>query len=143
MDLDSKSNRVDRAPVSLSILKAMEPIRYSWIEGKSHHVFDLAFVRGTRGQPYSFGEKTDGRQIEVQDFYIGTVPVTQALWGHVLDMDANPAAHKGTDLPIENVSWDEITKAGGFLDRINDSPVRDALLEKLAPITGTYRTPRG
>jgi hypothetical protein len=47
---------------------------------------------------------------------MSTVPVTQALWTHVMGADANPSAHQGPDLPLENVSWDEITRDGGFLD---------------------------
>jgi sulfatase modifying factor 1 len=117
----------------------MELIRYTWTAAERRHTFDFAFVRGTHGQPYFFGEQQDGRQIEVQDFFIGTVPVTQALWIHVVGSDVNPAAHQGADLPIENISWDEITQAGGFLDRINESQVRAALAEK--SVTGKFRLP--
>ena len=108
----------------------MESIRYSGTSVTTVHVFELAFVRGTHGHPYSFGERAGSRPVEIQDFFIGTVPVTQALWTHVMGANANPAAHQGTDLPLENVSWDEIARAGGFLDRINESPVRAAILAK-------------
>ena len=80
----------------------METIRYS-SNADSSHVFDLVFVRGTRGQPYSFGERSD--------------------------------------LPLENVSWDEITRDGGFLDRINRSPVRAAIVANVAPHVGVLRLP--
>ncbi len=119
----------------------MEPIRYGWNAGDRGDVFDLAFVRGTHGHPYSFGEQAGGRPVEIQDFFIGTVAVTQALWTHVMGADANPAVHQGMDLPLENVSWDEITGPGGFLDRMNESPVRAALLAKLASRRGTFRLP--
>src|SRR6266851_2588646 len=117
----------------------MEAIRYSWTAGDCSNVFDLAFVRGTHGHPYSFGERAGGRPVEIQDFFIGTVPVTQALWTHVMGADANPAAHQVTDLPLENVSWDEITRPGGFLDRINQSPVLATAMRRLAPRSGTFR----
>jgi formylglycine-generating enzyme required for sulfatase activity len=91
----------------------MEPIRYSWNSGEHSNVFDLAFVRGTHGHPSLFGEPAVGRPVEIQDFFIGTAPVTRALWAHVMGADANPAAHQGTDLPVENVSWDEVTRPGG------------------------------
>jgi formylglycine-generating enzyme required for sulfatase activity len=121
----------------------MEVIRYTWTEGERSHLFDLAFVKGTGGQPYSFGEEAGGPQIEIQDFFIATVPVTQALWSHVMGGDANPAARQGTDLPMENVSWEEITRPGGFLDRINESPVRTAMAAKLAlaPRRVSFRLP--
>jgi hypothetical protein len=101
----------------------METIRYSWNTGDRRHAFDLVFVTGTQGHPYSFGE--GGRSVEDRDFFIGAMPVTQALWARIMGAEARPAAHQGPDLPVENVSWDEITRSGGFLDRINKSPVRD------------------
>jgi formylglycine-generating enzyme required for sulfatase activity len=119
----------------------MKSIRYSWNAGDRSHVFDLAFVRGTHGQPYSFGERAGGRPVEVQDFFVGTVPVTQALWTHVVSANANPAAHQGMDLPLESVSWDEIMRPGGFLDCINGSPVRVAILAMPAPRGGKFRLP--
>jgi formylglycine-generating enzyme len=119
----------------------MEPIRYSWNADDRIHVFDLAFVRGTHGHPYAFGERAGGRLVETQDFFIGTVPVTYALWTHVMGADAIPSARQWTDLPLENVSWDEITRPGGFLDRMNESPVRAAILAKLARNRGTFRLP--
>jgi formylglycine-generating enzyme required for sulfatase activity len=120
---------------------AMQPITYSWNAGERRHVFDFAFVRGTQGHPYSFGEPPGARPVDLHDFFIGTVPVTQALWIHVIGPDANPASHQGTDLPLENVSWDDITRPGGFLDRINNSPVRAAILARLAPRRGKFRLP--
>jgi hypothetical protein len=51
----------------------MEAIRYDWNVDDRRPVFDLAFVRGTQGHPYSFGEQAGGRPVEIQDFYIGTV----------------------------------------------------------------------
>ena len=93
-------------------------------------MIDLAFVTGTHGQPYAFGDGASAPQIEIQDFYIATVPVTQALWTHVAG--TNPANRQGPDLPVENVSWDEITRQGGFLDRLNASGLRPG---------GTFRLP--
>jgi formylglycine-generating enzyme required for sulfatase activity len=119
----------------------MEPIRYSWNAGDGNRVFDLTFVRGTHGHPYSFGERAGGRPVKIQDFFIGTVPVTQALWTHIMGGDANPSARPGTDLPLENVSWDDITRPGGFLDRMNDSPVRAGIVATVGPRSGRFRLP--
>src|SRR5437762_12731128 len=101
----------------------MAPLRYTWNAAGTDHVFDLIYVAGTHGRPYPFGEPANGRAVEVQNFYIGTTPVTQALWTHVMGADANPAKHRGMELPREHVSWEQITRANGFLDRINESPV--------------------
>jgi formylglycine-generating enzyme required for sulfatase activity len=102
----------------------MRALRYSWNTHDTGHAFDLVYVEGTNGRPYFFGDGADRPLVEVQDFFIGTVPVTQALWAHVVGVEINPAVHRGAEFPLENVSRDEITRRGGFLDRINDSPVR-------------------
>jgi formylglycine-generating enzyme required for sulfatase activity len=57
-------------------------------------------------------------------FFIGTTPVTQALWAHV--MGENPAVHAEPHRPVENVSWERITTPGGFLDRLNTGDVLTA-----------------
>jgi formylglycine-generating enzyme len=119
----------------------MRSLTYSWKVGGTDHALDLVYVEGTHGHPYSFGEATGSRTVEVRDFFIGTVPVIQALWVHVLGGDSNPAVHRGADLPIENVSWDDITRPGGFLDRINECPVRAAMLSQLSSGGGAFRLP--
>src|SRR5215470_14505508 len=105
-------------------LDRMETIRYSWNTDNRTHGFDLVFVTGTQGHPFSFGERVGGRSVEIRDFLMGAMPVTQALWAHVMSADARLAAHQELHSPVENVSWDEITRSGGFLDRINKGPVR-------------------
>jgi formylglycine-generating enzyme len=119
----------------------MESISYRWNARDTNAVFDLVLVRGTYGQPYSFGEGADARPIEIQDFFIGIVPVTQALWTHVAGAQTHPSVRQRADLPVENVSWDDITRDGGFLDRMNASPVRAAILAKLTARSGTFRLP--
>jgi formylglycine-generating enzyme len=120
---------------------AMRSLRYSWNAGDTDHVFDLVYVEGTNGPSYSFGEGTASCEIDVQGFFIGTTPVTQALWTHVAGADTNPAEHRGMALPVENVSWDMITRAGGFLDLINESPVRAEVLGQLPVRRGAFRLP--
>jgi formylglycine-generating enzyme len=129
------------AELKIPEVPAMEPIRYTWSADRGVHVFDLVYVRGTHGQPYSFGDRTGGRPVEIQDFFIATVPLTQALWTHVMGAGADPSVHRGPDLPLENVSWDEITEPGGFLDRINESRVGSAILVKLKSRHGAFRLP--
>ena len=117
----------------------LRSLKYSWKAGECDHSLDLVYVEGTSGRPYTFGEGADTRQIEVQGFYMGTVPVTQALWVHV--MGSNPAINRGDELPLENVSWDEITRPGGFLQRINESRVRAELMAQNPRHTGEFRLP--
>jgi sulfatase modifying factor 1 len=119
----------------------MTALRYVWKAGDREHALDLVYVEGTNGHPYSFGDGTDSRPMELQGFFIGTIPVTQALWTHVVSFDNNPAVNRGEDLPLENVSWDEITRPDGFLDRINQSPVHAENLAQLGGAGGAFRLP--
>ena len=51
-------------------------------------------------------------------FWMGKYEVTQAQWMKV--MGSNPSYFTGDEnLPVEQVSWDDITQPGGFLDRLN------------------------
>jgi formylglycine-generating enzyme required for sulfatase activity len=119
----------------------MRSLTHHWNVGGADHALDLLYVEGTHGHAYSFGEGEARRPVDLQDFVIATVPVTQALWDHFVGAHSNPANHLGPNLPLENVSWDEITRPGGFLDRINESPVRAALLAQLSSSSGAFRLP--
>src|SRR5262249_3375070 len=98
-------------------LMTMETITYEWTVGTGYSLH-LVHVPGTLGKPYSFGHGDAVRSIGLEDFFIGTTPVTQALWMHVMGDNSNPAIRRGADLPVENVSWNRITQPGGFLDCI-------------------------
>jgi Phosphotransferase enzyme family/Sulfatase-modifying factor enzyme 1 len=137
--LRGRANSTLGAELKMPEVLAMEAVRYTWSADRGIHVFDLVYVRGTHGHSYSFGDRTEGRPVEIQDFFIATVPVTQALWTHVMGAGANPSVHRGPNLPLENVSWDEITEPGGFLDRINESRVGSAILVKLKSSHGAFR----
>ena len=115
-------------------------LTYSWSAGNVRYSLDFVHVAGTSGVPYSFGQGGESREIEVRDFLMATLPVTQALWNRVMDSDTNPAVHRGEMLPLENLSWDAITQRGGFLERINASPVRAELANQLGR-EATFRLP--
>jgi formylglycine-generating enzyme required for sulfatase activity len=101
----------------------MKELRYPWKSAEGEHSLELIHVRGTEGQPFPFGEGNAGRSIEVPGFFLATVPVTQALWAHVVGSDAKPAGRRGVNLPMENISWNTITGSDGFLQRINSSAI--------------------
>ncbi len=48
-------------------------------------------------------------RVTLPGFYIGKYPVTQALWKAVMNGE-NPSDFEGDDRPVEQVSWDDITK---------------------------------
>jgi formylglycine-generating enzyme required for sulfatase activity len=77
------------------------------------------------GSAVFFGRQPQGKAIEINGFYLGSTPVTQALWELV--MGNNPAVQRDLSCPVENVSWEQITTPGGFLDRINASEILTAV----------------
>jgi formylglycine-generating enzyme len=97
----------------------MEPKRFAWSSPTGPQELVFTWAPGTSGIPYSFGHGARRKAIHLAGFYIGTTPVTQALWELV--MGENPAVHRDPHCPVENISWERITESGGFLDRINAS----------------------
>src|ERR671919_630894 len=89
--------------------------------GSTDHALDIVLVKDTGGGKYHFCGFDLPLTVSLQDFFISTVPVTQALWFDV--MGNNPAIVPGDRRPVENVSWDDVTGAGGFLDTINRADV--------------------
>jgi formylglycine-generating enzyme required for sulfatase activity len=53
-------------------------------------------------------------------FYLGTYPVTQREWNAV--MGDNPSHFKGDDLPVEQVSWDDVQE---FIKELNEKEGTD------------------
>jgi len=53
------------------------------------------------------------------DYYIGKYELTQGQWKAIMN-GSNPSYFKsGDDLPVENISWNDLNNAGGFLEKIN------------------------
>jgi formylglycine-generating enzyme required for sulfatase activity len=62
-----------------------------------------------------------GNQVEVKltrHFWLAKTEVTQAQWEAV--MGGNPSNHKGTNLPVENVSWED---AQAFIAKLNQKKI--------------------
>jgi formylglycine-generating enzyme required for sulfatase activity len=53
-------------------------------------------------------------EVLLKDFYIGKYPVTQKQWWSV--MGVNPSYREGENLPVEQVSWDDVQE---FIKRLN------------------------
>ena len=119
----------------------MKPIFYRWTSGESTFLFELSYVRGTGGDPYGFGEGDASRLMEVGEFWIATTPTTRALWTLIMCEVRNPAIGQGPRLPMENVSWDELHRPGGFLDRINVSDIREQLSQQTSGSATVLRLP--
>lgn len=84
----------------------------------------MSFIRVEPGRfmmgspPYE-GERESNETLHevtlTQAYYLQTTPVTQAQWHEV--MGQNPSDFKGAELPVENVSWNDIVTQ--FLPRLN------------------------
>jgi formylglycine-generating enzyme required for sulfatase activity len=61
-----------------------------------------------------FGNEYPAHEVTVGDFYIGKYEVTQAEWKAV--MGSNPSHFKGDNLPVEQVSWNEVQE---FIRKLN------------------------
>ena len=94
---------------------------HRWRDRNGEHELRLVPVPGTAGTPFTFGHAPKTKPVEIAAFHMSHTPVTQALWMHV--MGSNPAARPDPRCPAENVSWEQITGADGFLERLNASAI--------------------
>jgi formylglycine-generating enzyme required for sulfatase activity len=90
---------------------------YRWDAGGQNHELSVVWVPGTGVDGYLFGREPRQKAVHIDGLFVGTTPVTQALWTHV--MGTLPAVKPAPRCPVENVSWHDITRSGGFLDRLN------------------------
>src|SRR5262249_44143435 len=119
----------------------MSTVTYRWTVDDREYDAPFVLVRGTADAPFTFGQGAQTRDIRVEDFFIGATAVTQALWDHVMGPGLNPAQRSGDELPVENVSWDDITRPNGFLYQANRSRVSDGLVACFGSIQLRFRLP--
>jgi len=80
------------------------------------HVQGGTFMMGCTAEQGSdcFSDEKPAHQVTVSSFNIGKYEVTQAQWKAV--MGNNPSYFKGDNLPVENVSWDDVQE---FISKLN------------------------
>ena len=94
-----------------------------------YETFDMVKVKG--GSFLMGAQKTDSsgsnydtsafqieapvHKVTVSDFYISRYEVTQAQW--VAAMGSNPSSVQGDNLPVESVSWNDVIKFIGVLNK--------------------------
>ncbi|AEE52752.1 formylglycine-generating enzyme family protein [Haliscomenobacter hydrossis] len=72
------------------------------------------FMMGADDKAANYDEKPI-HQVNAPTFWMGEFPVTQVLWQAVLG--ENPSYFPGLDRPVEQVSWNDVTKR--FLPALN------------------------
>jgi len=90
-------------------------MRFVWIPAGT-------FMMGRyAGEQDSDSDEDPQHQVTLtQGFWMGKYEVTQAQWQAV--MGSNPSGITGdTSRPVEQVSWNDITQANGFLDKLNQA----------------------
>ena len=82
------------------------------VEDKTYTVKGVTFqMVGVAGGTFQMGSETGYSSekpvhaVTLDDYWIGQTEVTQELWEAV--MGSNPSYFKGTNLPVEQVSWDD------------------------------------
>ncbi len=78
--------------------------------------FPLVFVKGTGDTTYLFGDR-EKSGIHVNDFFISSFQITQQFWESI--MGDRPSHFPGKERPVEHVSFNDVTKENGFLDKLN------------------------
>ena len=61
-----------------------------------------------------YDDERPSHQVTVSNFYIGKFEITQAQWKAV--MGSNPSSFKGDNLPVEEVSWNDVQE---FIRKLN------------------------
>jgi formylglycine-generating enzyme len=84
-----------------------------WFPGIGYR-FPMIFVKGTGDTGFLFNNEVN---VTIRDFFISKYTITQKLWEYIMGSD--PAKAKGPHRPAEEVSFDDIINAGGFIDKLN------------------------
>ena len=89
---------------------------FVYAQGESAKGIALIFVEGGSFQMGGDGEEDEKPiyNVKVSDFYIGKYEVTQKQWHDV--MGSNPSKFKGDNLPVEQVSWNDVQE---FIRKLN------------------------
>ena len=86
------------------------------------HRFDMVFVKGSTflmgDDEGEYDSEKPAHPVELDDFYIGQYPVTQALWKAVMGEENNPSYFEGDDRPVETISWKDCQE---FLLKLNSA----------------------
>ncbi|MFZ4547686.1 MAG: SUMF1/EgtB/PvdO family nonheme iron enzyme [Bacteroidales bacterium] len=101
-------------------IKLLKPTAPASGVSTSSDGFDMVFVKGgkfTMGSPANEADRGSNEtqhQVTLSDFQIGKCEVTQKQWTAI--MGNNPSNFKGDNLPVEQVSWNDVQE---FIQKLN------------------------
>lgn len=92
------------------------PITVNGITFNMVHVEGGSFMMGATREQGSDADKDEkpAHKVTLSSYYIGQTEVTQALWQAI--MAENPSLFRGSDKPVERVSWKDCQK---FIETLN------------------------
>ena len=102
----SKPDRPKQSRDSRRDIPAIEMVRVAGGE------FTMGATSQMEGRAWD--DEYPAHRVSLDGFYIGKYEVTQKLWKAV--MGSNPSKHAGDNLPVENVSWNDVQE---FLRKLN------------------------
>ena len=81
--------------------------------------FKMIFVEGKDGNiSMTWGNKSVTVQ-GLSDYYIGQTEVTNGLWNAIMGSKPTQQTNDGDSYPVSMVSWNNICKTDGFLDKLS------------------------
>ena len=106
----------------LGLLWANTNVALCQVTGTNSYEVEMVYVPGgTFNMGCTFEQTSDcgydekpAHSVTLRGFTIAKYEVTQKLWREV--MGSNPSRHVGDNLPVQNVSWDDIQL---FIERLN------------------------
>lgn len=115
-----KHNTWWRVAIAAALLIGAAVATWLFMQKGSHIEPEMVLVEGgefVMGDTFGGGHPDEypTHKVTVSNFYIGRYEVTQAEW--VAVMGYNPSRFKGDNIPVDNVSWDDIQE---FLARLNE-----------------------
>lgn len=99
------------------LIEALMLTKESYIENTSGLNFKMMAIKGgtfLMGSNDGFYDERPVHNVTVSDFYMAENLVSQALWEAI--MGNNPSNFKGDNLPVVQVSWDDVQD---FLSKLN------------------------
>ena len=99
------------------VIKIKEKVEEKKEEKSNILLPEMIYVEGgsfTRYSSNSFGFGKEEHVVTLDSFYIGKYPITQKEWISI--MGNNPSHFKGDNLPVEQVSWNDVQN---FITKLN------------------------